>query len=372
MKFTASKAEIVNALSATLGVVEKRQAIEILSNVLLVVGDDNQITVTATDTESEIKTHLKALRVETTGQTTAPANKLNELCKLLPDGSEITIYLNNNKLFIESGSGKYSISTLPSEDFPAFNLEKSGAKFSVPAQTLKHIINKTFFAIDATARWDRPYLTGLLLKTEEQHLTAASTDAHRLATTSKPLKNQTNADATGLIPRKAVAEIGKLLVDLNEDVLVDLSKNTIKVEAGLTTLSSKLIATKFPIYERIIPSGDSNLLEVNTKDLSDVIRRVRVFSDHNEKPILLQITSDKVTVSTAGRNQEEAKESINAKYDGGDIEIAFKSNYLQDIFTHIESEVCNIHLFGEDENCLITSPCDPNFKCVLMPLLFSN
>ena len=368
MKFTVKKTIIVDALSSALGVVEKRQAIPILSNVLIHVEEGGGISLTATDTESEIKTTFSA-NVETSGKTTAPANKLSELCKLLPEGSDISVYLNGDKLFIESGLGKYSISTLPSDDFPAFGSDNDGVEIKIPAVTLKNLINKTFFAIDNTPSWERPALKGLFLKVEGENITAVSTDAHRLATTSSFIKNGFEGEASGIIPRKAVSEIGKLISDLIDDVSVFLSSNTIKIQTNHSSFSSKLVAHKFPNYEHIFPSGECDVLKVNTKTFSDAVRRVRVLSDHKEKPILFQVKPNKILISTAGRNQEEAEESLKTKYNGSDVEIAFKSNYLQDIFSTIESEECLFHLFGPDENCLVTSPEDPNFKCILMPLL---
>ena len=146
MKFTIGKTEIVKALSSTLGVVEKRQALPILSNILLVV-EENSISITATDLESEVQTRCSPTTVETKGSTTAPAKKLNELCRLLPDGSEIIIFLNGDKLCIESGSGKYSISTLPSEDFPVFDVTSEKTEFTILGSVLRNLISKTAFAM---------------------------------------------------------------------------------------------------------------------------------------------------------------------------------------------------------------------------------
>tara|TARA_B100000900_G_scaffold35063_1_gene26415 strand:- start:1032 stop:2144 length:1113 start_codon:yes stop_codon:yes gene_type:complete len=370
MKFTVKKTVIVDALSSALGVVEKRQAIPILSNVLINVEEDGIISLTATDTESEIRTTFQA-SVETGGKTTAPANKLGELCRLLPEGADISIYLNGDKLFIESGSGKYSISTLPSDDFPAFGSDDNGVEIKIPAVTLKNLINKTFFAIDNTVSWKRPALRGLFIEIGGENITAVSTDAHRLATTSSLLKTGLEGEVSGIIPRKAVSEIGKLLSDLTDDVSVFLSSNTVKLQTSHFSFSSKLVAQKFPNYEHTFPSGESDVLKINTKTFSDAVRRVKVLSDYNEKPILLQVKSNQILISTAGRNKEEAEESLNIEYNGEAFEIAFKSNYLQDIFSTIDSEECFFNFFGNDKNCLVTSPEDPNFKCILMPLLLT-
>ena len=171
MKFTVSKTEIVKALSPTLGVVEKRQALPILSNVLLTV-EDNNISITATDLESEVQTTCTPTSVESTGSTTAPAKKLNELCRLLPDGSEISIFLNGDKLSVESGSGKYSISTLPGEDFPVFDVVSENTEFTILGSVLRNLISKTSFAM-GNQDW-RHYLNGMYLNIEDKNITVVT------------------------------------------------------------------------------------------------------------------------------------------------------------------------------------------------------
>ena len=366
MKFSVSKTEIVKALSSTLGVVEKRQALPILSNILLTVEEDS-ISITATDLESEVQTTCTPSSVESTGSTTAPAKKLNELCRLLPDGSEVVIFLNGDKLSIESGSGKYSISTLPSEDFPAFDVASENTEFTILGSVLRNLISKTSFAM-GNQDW-RHYLNGMFLNIEDKNITAVTTDAHRLAISTNTTTKGIKSELSGIIPRKSINEIGKLLSDSTEEVLLSLGSNTIMLKTDSTSFVSKLIEGKFPNYEQVLPSGESSVLSVNTKQLSEILSRVSVLSSDKFKGIKLNIKSNEVLVSANNPEQEEGEESFKSSYNGENMEIAFNVNYIQEVLANIDSSDCNINLYGSDKSCLISPSDDPDLKYVVMPLL---
>ena len=366
MRFTVSKTEIVKALSSTLGVVEKRQALPILSNVFLAV-EDNNISITATDLESEVQTTCTPINVESTGSTTAPAKKLNELCRLLPDGSEISIFLNGDKLSVESGSGKYSISTLPSEDFPVFDVVSENKEFTILGSVLRNLISKTSFAM-GNQDW-RHYLNGMYLNIEDKNITAVTTDAHRLAISTNSTSTSVSSEISGIIPRKSINEIGKLLSDSSEEVTLSLGSNTIMLKTDSTSFVSKLIEGKFPNYEQVLPSGESSVLSVNTKQLSEILSRVSVLSSDKFKGIKLNIKSNQVLVSANNPEQEEGEESFKSNYSGEDMEIAFNVNYIQEVLSNIDSNDCNINLYGSDKSCLISPSDDPDLKYVVMPLL---
>jgi len=366
MKFSVTKTEIVKALSSTLGIVEKRQALPILSNILLTV-ENNNISITATDLESEVKTSCTPLKVESIGSTTAPARKLNDLCRLLPDGSEVSITLNNDKLFIESGSGKYSITTLPSEDFPVFDVASENTEFTILGSVLRNLINKTSFAM-GNQDW-RHYLNGMYLSIDDNKITAVTTDAHRLAISSNTTTKNIAGEVSGIIPRKSINEIGKLLSDSSEEVTLSLGSNTIMLRTESSYFVSKLIEGKFPNYEQVLPSGESSVLPVNTKQLSEILSRVSVLSSDKFRGVKLNIKSNEVLVSANNPEQEEGVESFKSKYDGDDVEIAFNVNYIQEVLSNIDSSDCNINLYGSDKSCLISPSDDPNLKYVVMPLL---
>ncbi len=367
MKFTISKTEIVKALSPTLGVVEKRHAMPMLSNILISV-EENHISFTATDLESQVRTVCLTAGVESTGKTAVSARKLSDLCRLLPDGSDILIYLDGHKLLIESGSGKYSIASYPSEDFPVFSKTGENSEFKILASTLRGMIKKTSFSMDSQ-NW-RHYLNGMFISVEEKTITLTASDGHRLATCSNEVVDDTSKHLSGIIPRKAINEIGKLLTDLSDEVIISLGSNTIALETTNTAFVSKLIDGSDKVnYQRAIPVGEASTLKVNTKQLSEIISRVSVLSGDRVKGIKLDIGADTVLVSSNNPEQEVGEESFKAEFVGDDLEIAFSVNYIQEMLSNIDSEYCIFNIYSSDKSCLVTSTSDSELKYVIAPLL---
>ena len=366
MDFYIKKEEVVKSLNYTLGVVEKRQTLPILSNVLLEV-DESSLKITATDLDSEISTTSTISNYKSGGKTTAPARKLSDLCRLLPDLAEIHLFLDGDNLKIESGSGKYSISTLPSEDFPVFEKEDAQSQINISSQNLKTLITKTSFAM-GNQDW-RHYLNGLYLLIDDKSITSVTTDAHRLALASSSLNEATPEAISGIVPRKSINEIGKLVGDESENVLVELGNTSIAVNISGTTFVSKLIEGKFPDYEQVIPSGDSSVLSINRKTFSECLSRVSVLSSEKYKGVRILTDENSMHVSANNPEKEEGEESISCEYKGEKIDIAFNVNYLQEILSTLDSENIEINFFGSDKSCLITDPGSSDLKYVVMPLL---
>ena len=366
MDFYIKKEEIVKSLNATLGVVEKRQTLPILSNVLFEV-DESTLKLTATDLESEISTISTISNFKSGGRTTAPAKKLSELCRLFKDDSEIHFYLDGDNLKIETDSGKYNLSTLPSDDFPIFEKEEGGNVVNISAQNLKAIITKTSFAM-GNQDW-RHYLNGLYLSVEDTLITSVATDAHRLALANAALNEGISENITGIVPRKSINEIGKIVSEYSENILLQLSANSINVSVSGTSFASKLIEGKFPDYEQVIPSGESSTLTIDKKTLSESLSRVSVLSSEKFRGVRIVTSKDSITISANNPEKEQAEESITCSYSGEDIDIAFNVNYIQEILSSIDSENVEIHFFGSDKSCLITNPGSDSFKYVVMPLL---
>ena len=366
MDFYITKEEVVRSLNHTLGVVEKRQTLPILSNVLIEV-DESSLKLTATDLESEISTTSTISNYKSGGKTTAPARKLSDLCRLLPDLEEIHFYLDGENLKIESGLGKYSISTLPSDDFPVFEKEDVQSHINISSQNLKTLISKTSFAM-GNQDW-RHYLNGLYLLIDDKSITGVATDAHRLALASSSLNEATTETINGIVPRKSINEIGKLVGEGSENVLVNLGQTSISINVSGTTFISKLIEGKFPDYEQVIPSGDSSVLVINRKTFSECLSRVSVLSSEKYKGVRILTDENSMHVSANNPEKEEGEESISCEYKGEKIDIAFNVNYLQEILSTLETENIEINFFGSDKSCLITDPNSSNLKYVVMPLL---
>ena len=366
MDFYITKEEVVKSLNQTLGVVEKRQTLPILSNILLEV-DESSLKLTATDLESEISTTSTVSNYKSGGKTTAPARKLSDLCRLMPDLAEIHFFLDGDNLKIETESGKYNLSTLPSEDFPVFEIEDTQSQINISSQNLKNLITKTSFAM-GNQDW-RHYLNGLYMMIDDKVITTVATDAHRLAMATSSLNEASSESTSGIVPRKSINEIGKLVGDESENVVIQLGQTSIAANVSGTTFVSKLIEGKFPDYEQVIPSGESSLLVVDRKNFSESLSRVSVLSSEKYKGVRIITKKDSLNISANNPEKEQGEENLSCEYQGEEIDIAFNVNYLQEILSTIDSEKIEINFFGSEKSCLITDPNSENLKYVVMPLL---
>ena len=366
MDFYITKEEVVKSLNQTLGVVEKRQTLPILSNVLFEV-DESSLKLTATDLESEISTTSTISNFKSGGKTTAPARKLSDLCRLLPDMTEIHFFLDGDNLRIETESGKYNLSTLPSEDFPVFETEETQSQINISSQNLKTLISKTAFAM-GNQDW-RHYLNGLFLLIDDKTITTVATDAHRLALAHSSLNEAVSESTNGIVPRKSINEIGKLVGEGSENVVIKLGQASIAANVSGTTFVSKLIEGKFPDYEQVIPSGESSLLVVDRKNFSESLSRVSVLSSEKYKGVRILTKENSLNISANNPEKEQGEENVECEYQGEEIDIAFNVNYLQEILSTLDSEKIEINFFGSEKSCLITDPNSSDLKYVVMPLL---
>ena len=366
MDFYITKEEVVKSINLTLGVVEKRQTLPILSNILFEV-DESSLKLTATDLESEISTTSTVSNFKSGGKTTAPARKLSDLCRLMPDLAEIHFFLDGDNLKIETESGKYNLSTLPSEDFPIFETEDTQSQINISSQNLKNLITKTSFAM-GNQDW-RHYLNGLYMMIDDKVITTVATDAHRLAMATSSLNEASSESTSGIVPRKSINEIGKLVGDESENVVIQLGQTSIAANVSGTTFVSKLIEGKFPDYVQVIPSGESSLLVVDRKNFSESLSRVSVLSSEKYKGVRIITKKDSLNISANNPEKEQGEENLSCEYQGEEIDIAFNVNYLQEILSTIDSEKIEINFFGSEKSCLITDPNSENLKYVVMPLL---
>ena len=311
MDFYITKEEVVKSINLTLGVVEKRQTLPILSNVLFEV-DESSLKLTATDLESEISTTSTISNFKSGGKITAPARKLSDLCRLMPDLAEIHFYLDGDNLKIETESGKYNLSTLPSEDFPVFETEDAQSQINISSQNLKNLITKTSFAM-GNQDW-RHYLNGLYMMIDDKVITTVATDAHRLAMATSSLNEASSESTSGIVPRKSINEIGKLVGDESENVVIQLGQTSIAANVSGTTFVSKLIEGKFPDYEQVIPSGESSLLVVDRKNFSESLSRVSVLSSEKYKGVRIITKKDSLNISANNPEKEQGEENLSCEY----------------------------------------------------------
>jgi len=285
----------------------------------------------------------------------------------MPDLAEIHFFLDGDNLKIETESGKYNLSTLPSEDFPVFETEDTQSQINISSQNLKNLITKTSFAM-GNQDW-RHYLNGLYMMIDDKVITTVATDAHRLAMATSSLNEASSEPTNGIVPRKSINEIGKLVGEESENVVIQLGQNSIAANVSGTTFVSKLIEGKFPDYEQVIPSGESSLLVVDRKNFSESLSRVSVLSSEKYKGVRIITKKDSLNISANNPEKEQGEENLSCEYQGEEIDIAFNVNYLQEILSTIDSEKIEINFFGSEKSCLITDPNSENLKYVVMPLL---
>jgi DNA polymerase-3 subunit beta len=285
----------------------------------------------------------------------------------MPDLAEIHFFLDGDNLKIETESGKYNLSTLPSEDFPVFETEDTQSQINISSQNLKNLITKTSFAM-GNQDW-RHYLNGLYMMIDDKVITTVATDAHRLAMATSSLNEASSESTSGIVPRKSINEIGKLVGDESENVVIQLGQTSIAANVSGTTFVSKLIEGKFPDYEQVIPSGESSILVVDRKNFSESLSRVSVLSSEKYKGVRIITKKNSLNISANNPEKEQGEENLPCEYQGEEIDIAFNVNYLQEVLSTIDSEKIEINFFGSEKSCLITDPNSENLKYVVMPLL---
>jgi DNA polymerase-3 subunit beta len=363
MKLTASREALLKPLQAVIGVVERRQTMPILANVLLVV-KDGQVAVTATDLEVELVATTE-VEVGAAGEVTVPGRKLLDICRALPEDAEVSIGLSGDKLSVKSGRSKFSLMTLPAAEFPTVEDINAGQTLTVSQATLAKLLDKTHFSM---AQQDvRYYLNGLLLETGKKHLRAIATDGHRLALCEVELDDKKMPEQQVIVPRKGVLELQRLMGG-NGDLEIELGSNHIRIQLEGIRFTSKLIDGRFPEYERVIPQDTSNQLTTDRESFRGALQRTAILSNEKYRGIRLIIKSDGLLLQAHNPEQEEAEEEVEISYSGDDIEIGFNVNYLLDALGAIESEQIELAVVDGNSSCLLREPGNDESKYVVMPM----
>lgn len=361
MKLSADRETLLGPLSAVSGVVERRQTMPILANVLL-VAKDGRLAITATDLEVELVASV-ALDVAEDGEVTVPGRKLLDICRALPEGAKIELSADGEKVQVKSGRSRFSLSTLSAQEFPTVDEVNAQHTLTVPQADVKSLLDRTHFCM---AHQDvRYYLNGLLVETEDGTLRTVATDGHRLAMAE--IKTETGDESIQVIvPRKGVMELNRLLSE-EGDVKIQIGSNHIRVEVGDIRMTSKLIDGRFPDYERVVPKGGS-AIHADRETLRQALQRTAILSNEKYRGIRLQIDGSRLVIQAHNPEQEEAEEEVEVEYEGEALEIGFNVNYLLDAMGAIETEGVELSLVDANSSCLIYAPGDDSCKYVVMPM----
>ena len=365
MKATIERATLLKSLSHVQSVVERRNTIPILSNVLIEAREDGSIRLMATDLDLQVDESVPA-NVATPGATTVSAHTLFDIVRKLPEGSQVELNAAEGKMQLSAGRARFNLSTLPRDDFPVIAEGELPTRFELPAATLRQIIDKTRFAISTEET--RYYLMGLFLHVADDALKAAATDGHRLARVTVAKPDGADGMPDVIVPRKCVAELRKLLDELEGTVEVSMSATKIRFGLGSAVLTSKLIDGTFPDYNRVIPTANDKLLKLDPKSFAQGVDRVSTIASEKTRAVKMNVDRDKVTLSVTSPESGTATEELPADYGSDGIEIGFNARYLLDILGEIDGDTVEVHLADAAAPTLLRENDKSPALYVLMPM----
>ena len=365
MKATIERAVLLKSLGHVQSVVERRNTIPILSNVLLEAREDGSLRLMATDLDLQVDESVPA-SVTQPGATTVSAHTFFDIVRKLPEGSQVELTAAEGKMQVVAGRSRFNLQTLPRDDFPVIAEGDLPTRFELPAATLRQIIEKTRFAISSEET--RYYLMGFFFHVVDDQMRAAATDGHRLARVTIARPDGADGMPDVIVPRKAVQELYRLLEELEGTVEISLSPTKIRFGLGSAILTSKLIDGTFPDYNRVIPTANDKLLKLDPKSFSAGVDRVSTIASEKTRAVKMSVDRDKVTLSVTSPENGVATEEVPADYAADGLEIGFNARYLLDILNEIDGDTVEVHLADAAAPTLLRENDKSNALYVLMPM----
>ena len=369
MQFDINRDLLLKSLNFVQGVVEKKNTLPILSNVLLNL-KDNKLEIVATDLDIVFYDEISDLKIIEEGNTTTSANVLFDILRKIPPGTQINFSLKNeNKISLKSKDSDFNLLCLPSSNFPSFDDKFENQKIEVDKKNFLSLLNKTKISISNDDT--RHYLNGIYLHATESNkntfLTGVATDSHRLSSSSIKVDN-VKSFASIIIPRKTVFQLCTLLDNIDEKFTIQTSTNKIKFSLGKVNLISKVIDGKFPDYQKVVPKENNKTLTVSSSDFISSVERVASVSIDRKEGVKLELSQNKLKLSVNSTNSGDGNEIVAAKYDGEDLAIGFNSKYLIDIASEIEDKNLTFSLKNSTSPVLVLDNTDKNSFYVIMPM----
>jgi DNA polymerase III subunit beta len=363
MKFSADREAILSPLQAVIGVVERRQTMPILANVL-VAGRDDHLSFTATDLEVELVARAP-VTLQQAGEITLPGRKLLEIIRALPEKAAVTVSIEGERAIVKSGKSRFTLTTLPASDFPTIDDIRAQQTLKVEQTVLRRLLDKTHFSM---AQQDvRYYLNGMLLELAGNLLRTVATDGHRLAYCETTLETPANTAQQVIVPRKGVLELQRLLGG-DGNVELAIGSNHVRAQIGDIRFTSKLIDGRFPEYGRVIPNDPPKQVKADREILRAALQRAAILSNEKYRGIRLALKPKVLLLQSHNPEQEEAEEELEVAYDGDEVEIGFNVNYLLDALAAVDGGEVALGLTDANNSCLLTAPGVLTTKYVVMPM----
>jgi DNA polymerase-3 subunit beta len=364
MNLTITRENLLIPLQQVVGVIERRQTLPILANTLLRL-DGGQLEFTGTDLEVQLITRSPVESGEE-ARLTAPARKLLDICRSLPEGGMVKIEARDDKLELRCGRGRFTLATLPADNYPAFDTGAADIELNLCASLLKKAMGKTMFAM---AQQDvRYYLNGLLFDVEGETLRTVSSDGHRLSVFEERVEGWDLPARQIIVPRKGVLELHRLLRDDESAATLQISANNIRLLLGDVQFAAKLIEGRFPDYRRVMPSDIARTVTVDKESLKAALARVSILANEKFRGVALDLRADSMRLSAQNPELDQAEEEVEISLQGEPFEIAFNAAYLLDALNNIDADEARLSFTETANSCLIEDSQDGSFKFVVMPM----
>ena len=363
MKFSISRDALLKPLNLVAGVVERRQTLPILSNVLLSL-EGKKLSLTGTDLEVELVGRVELDSAGVDGEITVPARKLVDICKSLPDGSTIELSVESGKAMVKAGRSRFTLSTLAATEFPSVEEGVGELALDLPQTTVKRLIERTAFAM---AQQDvRYYLNGMLLELKSGRLRMVATDGHRLALCTAP-EPVSSGDASVIIPRKGVLELSRLL-EGEESISLVIGSNHVRASNPQFTFTSKLVDGKFPEYERVLPKSPDKTVIGDRLELKQAFARTAILSNEKYRGVRLKLSNDTLDIMANNPEQEQAEEVVAVDYKGDKLEVGFNVSYLLDVLSVLDGKQVRMSLADSSSSALLEEAEAGDSLYVVMPM----
>ena len=364
MQFSIQREALLKPLQQVVGVVERRQTLPVLANLLFKVGD-GKVSMTGTDLEVEMVATTEAEKLAE-GEITIPARKLFDIVRALPDGAQIELKLNGDRVALNAGRSRFTLTTLPASEFPTVDQIELVEKVSLPEEVLRDLMERTAFAM---ANQDvRYYLNGMLLDLQEHTLRCVATDGHRLAMKETELQSSVSTRRQIIIPRKGVNELIGLLESGDGEVELEFGRNHLRLRRGGVTFTSKLIDGRFPDYEAVIPLGADKTATLEREVLRGALQRAAILSNEKYRGVRLELSPGKLRIVAHNPEQEEAVEEVEADTHVSDLAVGFNVGYLLDALAALRGDQARLSLRDAQSSCLVQEHDNEHSRHVIMPL----